>query len=209
MIESAAAGSTLRAYREFLRDPSFAAHLGITTMSFLGLFSWISTAAFVLQDIYGLSALAFGVTFAISAAGYLCGTTIAMRFISRWGIDRTMAFGCVAMAAGGVLMLASLMLGFRSAAPLIATMAIYLTGLGLAMPQAQAGALLPFPVRAGAASSLMGLVQQTAAALLGAFLGVILGETAWPLGIAVACTGSMALVVWALTRRVRRAQYHA
>ena len=39
-----------------------------------GLFAWISTAAFVLQDIYGLSPLAFGVAFAIASSGYLLGT---------------------------------------------------------------------------------------------------------------------------------------
>ena len=59
-------------------------------------------------------------------------------------------------------------------------MAVYLAGLGLSMPQAMAGALTPFPERAGTAASLMGLVQQTAAAVVAAVVGDYLGHSAWP-----------------------------
>jgi hypothetical protein len=85
----------------------------------------------------------------------------------------------------------------------VLAMAIYLAGMGLVLPQAQAGALLPFPQRAGAASSLMGVVQQTSSALLGAFLGHVLGATALPLAMSVAIVGCLALIVWALTRCIR------
>ena len=46
-------------------------------------------------------------------------------------------------------------------------MAIYALGVGLTMPQAMASAMMPFPDRAGAASSLLGICQMTFAALLG------------------------------------------
>jgi len=195
--------STLRSYRSFLRHPSFVAYLGIGACTFLGLFSWISTAAFVLQDIYGLSPLGFGVAFAIGSAGYLVGTTIAARVVTRWGIDRTIGVGCLGMACGGIVMMIAVTLGVSLPTSLVLAMAIYLAGMGLVLPQAQAGALLPFPQRAGAASSLMGVVQQTSSAILGAFLGHILGATALPLAISVAIVGCLALIVWALTRNIR------
>ena len=40
-------------------------------------------------------------------------------------------------------------------------MAIYLAGLGMVLPQSIAGAMTPFPERAGAAPSLLGFVQQS------------------------------------------------
>jgi DHA1 family bicyclomycin/chloramphenicol resistance-like MFS transporter len=195
--------STLRSYRSFLRSPSFVAHLGIATCAFLGLFSWISTAAFVLQDIYGLSPLAFGFTFAIGSAGYMIGTFVAARVVTRWGIDRTIGTGCVGMAGGGLVMVAVLGLGVFLPTALVISMALYFAGMGMVLPQAQAGALLPFAQRAGAASSLMGVVQQTASAALGALLGHLLGKTAWPLAATIAVVGCLALLLWALTRRVR------
>src|SRR6185369_17768121 len=85
--------SIMRSYRRFLGDRTFIVHLGIAICCMAGLFSWISTAAFVLQDIYGLSALAFGFTFAIASGGYLLGTIAAARLVVRLGSGRMMGIG--------------------------------------------------------------------------------------------------------------------
>jgi DHA1 family bicyclomycin/chloramphenicol resistance-like MFS transporter len=196
--------SILRSYRSFFRNRSFAAHLALSTCAFLGLFSWISTAAFVLQDIYGLTPLVFGFTFALSSAGYMAGTMTAARFVVHWGIDRTIGTGCITMTAGGLTMLTALALNTGLPAVLVFSMGVYFAGMGMVLPQAQAGALLPFPERAGAASSLVGLVQQVLAATLGAALGHLIGATAWPLAVSVASVSVAAITIWALTRRVRR-----
>jgi MFS transporter, DHA1 family, multidrug resistance protein len=195
--------SVLRSYRDFLANRSYLAYLALGTCCFVGLFAWISAAAFVLQDIYQLSALMFGVGFAMCSAGYMLGTAIAARFVTRWGVGLTVGFGSAAMAAGGIAMVATVALGLASAIVLFLTMALYLAGMGMVLPQSQAGALLPFPDRAGAASSLLGLVQQTAAAVTGAILGHQIGFTAWPLALAVAFAGCAALALWAATRTAR------
>ena len=91
-------GSTLRSYRRFLGNPSFVCHLGIVACCLCGLFAWISASAFVVQDIYGYSAMAFGLAFAVSACGYLAGTAVAARFVMRWGSGQVMGIGTAAMA---------------------------------------------------------------------------------------------------------------
>ena len=72
-------------------------------------------------------------------------------------------------------------------------MTIYLAGLGLALPTSMAGALTPFPDRAGTASSLMGFTQQSGAAIAAAAIGLYLGRSAWPVAGAVAVDGLLAL----------------
>jgi DHA1 family bicyclomycin/chloramphenicol resistance-like MFS transporter len=201
--ESVSFVAILRAYRTFVRNRAFLAHVGIVACGIGGLFAWISTAAFVLQDLYGLSALEFGMAFTTSSAGYLVGTWLAAHFVVRMGIDRAIGLGSLGLAAGGLASVLTLGLGFSSATVLVVSMALYLAGLGLALPQAQAGALLPFPERAGAASSLVGFSQQTAGALVGTVVGFLLGQSAWPLTIAVAIMGCLALTLWALTRKLR------
>jgi DHA1 family bicyclomycin/chloramphenicol resistance-like MFS transporter len=196
-------GSTLRSYRRFLAHRSFVVHLGIGMCCMAGLFAWISAAAFVLQDIYRLSALAFGVAFAIAASGYLVGTSIAARFVTRWGSGRTMGFGTAAMASGGLAMVLAVAVGAHVAVALIVTAGLYMIGMGMALPQSQAGALLPFPDRAGAAASLFGLCTQTSSAAVGAILGHALGVTAWPLAIAMALAGCLGLLLWWLSRGIR------
>ena len=97
--EPVSIASTVRSYRRFLGDAGFLIHLGIAACCLCGLFAWISSAAFVLQDIYGLSPLMFGVSFAVGSSGYMVGTSIAARFVMRWGSGRTMGYGTVAMAS--------------------------------------------------------------------------------------------------------------
>jgi DHA1 family bicyclomycin/chloramphenicol resistance-like MFS transporter len=193
----------LRAYRVFMSDAGFLAHTGLAVLVFSGLFAWISASSFVLQDLYHLSSLAFGVAFAIASGGFMTGSAFASRFVHRLGIGHVLGLGVAAQAIGGIAMIAALAFGLRSAASLVAPMAIYLVGLGLTLPQAVAGAMHPYKERAGAASSAIGFVQQSGAALCGLVVGQLLDQTAWPMAIAVALTGIASLLLWAVTRRVR------
>jgi DHA1 family bicyclomycin/chloramphenicol resistance-like MFS transporter len=201
-------GAMLQDYRLLARHSGFLAHLGIVALSYAGLFAWISGSSFVLQDLYGLTAFQFGVAFTLCGVGFLCGTSLATRLVTRIGLDRTMGWGALALAAGGLTMVAGLAAGFTSVASLVLPMMLYLTGLGLAMPQAMAGALTPFPDHAGAASSFMGFVQQTGAALVGVLVGQILGDSAWPVAAPIAITGGLSLVLWLGTRRMRARLAH-
>jgi DHA1 family bicyclomycin/chloramphenicol resistance-like MFS transporter len=167
------------------------------------LFAWISSAAFVIQDIYGLSALAFGIAFAVGSSGYMVGTIIAARFVMRWGSNRTMGVGTAAMALGGLGVVLVLAVTPYGAFGVIAAIGLYLIGMGMTLAQAQAGALLPYPDRAGAASSLLGFTTQTLSAVVGAILGHTLGLTAWPLAIAMVLAGGLSLLLWTLSRTMR------
>jgi DHA1 family bicyclomycin/chloramphenicol resistance-like MFS transporter len=200
--EPVSIGATVRSYRRFLADGSFVIHLGIAACCLCGLFAWISTAAFVLQDIYGLSAMVFGMSFAVGSSGYLVGTSIAARFVVRWGSRKTMGLGALAMALSGLTMATLLALTPLGAAGVIAAIALYTIGMGLTLAQAQAGALLPYPDRAGAASSLLGFVTQTLSAVVGAILGHMLGASAWPLAAAIMLTGGLSLLLWKFSRNI-------
>jgi DHA1 family bicyclomycin/chloramphenicol resistance-like MFS transporter len=192
--------SIIRGYGMFLRHRTFRIYLAIVSASYGGLFAWISGSSFVLQDLYGLSPLLFGVVFAAATLGYGLGTLLAARLVVRIGIDRTIVCGGVALAAGGLAMAAAIALGATSPAALAAPMALYLCGLGLAMPQSMAGALMPFPERAGAASSLLGFLQQATASAVGIVVGQMLGSSALPLAAIIAAMGVLALAL-ALFRR--------
>jgi DHA1 family bicyclomycin/chloramphenicol resistance-like MFS transporter len=196
--------SILRSYRRFLGEPIFVIHMGIAACCLCGLFAWISSAAFVLQDIYGYSALAFGISFALASGGYLVGTTCAARLVARWGSGRLMGMGCAAMASGALILVLVLAVVPHRSEGLVAAVCIYLFGMGMSLPQSQAGALLPFPDRAGAASSLLGFITLTSSAAVGAVIGRTLGASAWPPAIALLIAGGLSFVLWWLSRDVRR-----
>ena len=193
-------------YAEIARNRAVLAYVGMLAVSFAGVFAWISGSSFVLQDIYGLSALSFGLAFAAASGGYLAGTTVATRIVLRLGLDRTIGIGAIALAAGGLAAVAAIPLGGGSPIPLIAAMALYAVGMGLVQPQTMAGAMMPFPHRAGTASSLLGVSQMVCAALIGAIVGRLIGTSAWPVAIPLALTGCGTLLLWIVSRGVRARQ---
>jgi len=195
----------LRAYGVVARHRAFLAYLALVSTSFAGLFAFISGSPFVLQEFLGLTPIEFGIAFAIASAGYVIGTMLASQFVMRAGIDRTIGLGALALCAGGLAAVATAALVPASAAGFVLPMTLYMMGLGLAMPQALAGALHPFPRNAGTASSLVGFVQQTIAALAGAVVGHLLATDAWPLVAIMALGGCLTLAIWVATRGVRAA----
>ena len=197
--------SMLGGYGTVVRNRAFLVYLGVLTISYAGLFAWVSGASVVLQSVYGLSPVAFGFTFALGAGGFMTGAMIATRLVMRLGLDRTIWVGVTVLAVGGMALAAAVATSIPGIW-LVAAMAVYLAGLGLAMPQAMAGALTPFPERAGTAASLLGLVQQTVAAIVAAAIGGYLGHSAWPMTGVVLAMGCLTFLLWALARPQRAQQ---
>lgn len=194
---------SVRPFRKLAADRSFLAHLGIIACTYAGLFAWISGSPFVLQDLYGLSPLWFGVAFAAACLGAIAGAGIASSLVMRIGLDRTIGLGVLALATGGLAMVASLALGAAPVTSIVLSMTVYHAGIMLAMPQAIAGAMTPFPDCAGTASSFVGLAQQVSAATVGTIVGHLLGQSVWPLAGSVALMGCLAFALWIGTRRIR------
>ena len=196
--------NVLRSYRLLFGHRGYLANIALATISFCGLFAWISASPFVLQDLYGLSAFSYGLAFGLAAVGFMLGTSLAAAIVVRLGLDRTIGIGAAVLAAGGLALLAVVGWLPRSGLGLALPVAVYLAGMGLIMPQAFASALQPFPHHAGAASALGGVIQQSAAAIAGAVVARALASSAWPLAIALASAGCLAPMVWYFTRDVRK-----
>jgi DHA1 family bicyclomycin/chloramphenicol resistance-like MFS transporter len=194
----------LRSFAVVGRNPAFRAYVGIQSMTYTGLFCFISTSSFILQELYGFSPVEFSLAFACCSMSFLASTFVNRRLVPRLGLNGTIGVGVICLAAGGLLQLVCVPLWPASSAALILPTMIFFAGMGLNLPLSIAGALAPFPERAGAASSLMGLCQMTLAAVVGAFISRLLGSSALPLTSAMAAAGVIALAIFHMTKRVRR-----
>lgn len=206
--ERASLGGYLRSFGTLLVVPSYLAYVALVSLAYAGLFSFISGSSFLLQRHYGLSPAAFAGSFCAMVLGFIAGTIAAQRLVGHRGIDGVIGLGVACLAGGGVLMLALVLAGVNSSLAITGPMILYAAGVGLTMPQAQAGALMPFPERAGAAASLMGLIQMTAAGLVGVAVGHSVDLGRWPLPAAIALIGVAALAVFYASARQRAAGRH-
>jgi DHA1 family bicyclomycin/chloramphenicol resistance-like MFS transporter len=75
-------------------------------------------------------------------------------------------------------------------------MALYAFGVGLTLPQVTASAMMPFPEKAGTASSLVGVMQMGFAAISGIGLGHALEISPLALPLAICAMGMLAVAVF-------------
>ena len=197
--------SILRGYRSLLHHHGYRTYVALSALTYGGLFAFISGSSFVLQKVYGLAVIPYGLAFGFVVVGYITGTLIAQRLVGTHGIERTIRWGVMCLASGGTAMLILVLIGTGSMLEIILPMALYTCGVGLVMPQSMAGAMAPFGDRAGTASSFLGLVQMTFAAVIGAGVGLGLQNHPTALPIAIAASGGLAAFVFLSTRKLRQA----
>lgn len=195
--------AVLRGYGTLLRQKSYRVHVALAALTYSGLFAFISASSFVLQGVYGLSEIAFALAFALMVMGYIAGTILSQRLVSSLDLQGLIRLGVGCLASGGLLMVAGVASGLATSFVVTLPMVVYALGVGLTLPQVQAAAMTPFPERAGAASSFLGICQMALAALVGIVVGHALGASAWPLAIAVALIGCCALAVFVWGRAAR------
>jgi MFS transporter, DHA1 family, multidrug resistance protein len=133
----------------------------------------------------------------------MTGSFLTSRLTRRVGGDPLIMAGTGLGAIAGVVMAALALGGARSVAAVIVPMFFFALGLGLANPNAVAGAVGPYPRMAGLAAAILGVIQMTGSALYGIGVGHVSDGTAVSMASAIASAGVVAFVAFALLRRRR------
>lgn len=183
------AGGMAADFRRLSAHPGFRRYAGAVCLGYGGLFSFISGSSFVLQGHYGLDEVDYGLSFAIAVVGYIAGTLIGARITRRIGIPMIVAIGTGAMAAGGAAMALLVLIEPPHVLHILGPMILYMAGVGLTLPPSTAGAITPFPERAGTASSLLGFSQMTFAAVIGVGVGHLVEHVPEALAWTIAAMG--------------------
>ncbi len=179
-------GHLLATYLGLLRHRSYIGYVLVTACTYAGIFSFISGSAFVLIGLLGLSPDVYGFCFAAIVVGYMAGTFLSGRLTLALGLERMVQLGTAVQVAGGAAGLGLLLLDSVTLAGIVLPVVVFMLGTGLAMPNAQAGAIGPFPRAAGSASALLGFFQMGLAALIGIAVGHGSGESAFAMMAAIA-----------------------
>jgi len=185
-------------YRSFCRSRVFAGYTLTFATAFGGMFAFHSGSSFVFIKLLGFSPEMFGLFFAFVIGGYFAGTLISARLTMRLGIYRLVALGIAICVGSGSLMLALVVAGPTSAAAILVPQFAFMLGIGLILPNTIAGALAPFPDRAGAASALLGFCQQTGGAVMVALLAILVDGTAIPMAGCILAGALLSLICFAV-----------
>ncbi|MCS4502707.1 multidrug effflux MFS transporter [Arhodomonas aquaeolei] len=188
-------------YRTLVRSRVFVGYSLAVGFVFGGLFAFLSGSSFVLIEFLGVAEEHYGLYFTLVVLGYMGGSIIGGRLSRRWGIERLMLAGSLLSAAAGSAMAGLSAASVYTVAAVIVPHMLFMTGVGIVMPQAMAGAIGPFPQMAGSASALLGFIQMAIAAGAGALVGQFHDGTSHSMAFIIAAMGLATLASFLLIAR--------
>ncbi len=192
----------LNNWRIVLRDPSFRAWTALLCCTYGALFTILASSSFVFIDVLGLSRVACGAVLAVNSLAYIVGTVLCRRLLLRHGLRGAVKRSALFSLAGGVGMAALSLAGVQSVWAIVPPMVLFAIGHGVNQPCGQAGAVGPFPDKAGTAASMSGFLMMLTAFCAGIVLGRSINGTVFPLTLGVGFfTIVLAVVAWTLVQR--------
>lgn len=191
-----------RNWAAVLANPSFRAWALLSALTYSGLFIYLAGSSFVFANVLGVSRASYGLLMASNSFAYIVGTLACRHLLASRGLRRTVRLGGGFSLAGGLLLAGLAFAGVRNVWAIVVPMWIFAIGHGIHQPCGQAGAVGPFPDKAGAAAAMSGFTMTLAAFIVGLWLGRSNDGTVYPLtlGIATMAVGT-ALVAWTLVQR--------
>jgi DHA1 family bicyclomycin/chloramphenicol resistance-like MFS transporter len=185
-----------------LGDPTFRAWAALSACSFGGLFFLLAGSSFVFIEVLGTSRVAYGACLASSSVAYIGGTMLCRHLLARHGLRGAVRRGAWFTLAGGVTMAGLSLAGVHGVWAILLPQYLYAIGHGVHQPCGQAGAVGPFPEKAGTAASVSGFAMTLTAFLVGLWLGRSLDGTVYPLTLGIgAVSVGVALVAWTVVQR--------
>jgi MFS transporter, DHA1 family, multidrug resistance protein len=185
-----------------LANPAFRAWAVLLCCTYGGLFLFLAGSSVVLIEQRGTPRLVYGLLLSSNSIAYLAGTFWCRRLLARHGMRGAVRHAVWFTLAGGLSMAALDLGGVRSIWAVLVPQWLFSIGHGVHQPCGQAGAVGPFPEKAGTAASVTGFVMMAVAFGGGLMLGRTLHGVSLPMtgGIAVFSVG-VALVGWTLVQR--------
>lgn len=161
-------------YARLLASGHFRIHVLGASFLYSGAFAFVTGASFMLIEFMQVRPEHFGYWFMFIVSGYIAGNIFTARFAGRFSANALMTSGAVLGLLASVMIIVLSALQIYHPLSIVLPVAVYTGAVGIAMPQAMARAMAPFPEMAGTASALMGFVQMAAASIAAAIVGVTL-----------------------------------
>lgn len=175
------------------RDSHYLRHVLAGALMFAAVFAYISGSSFVLQDAYGLSAAQFSMVFGVNGIGIVGFGQLNGFLVGRVSTEHTMLLTSLSVAGlAGLGVLLCTALGAPLPLLLVCLFAV-VSMVGIVLANSTSVAMAAHGERAGAASSLQGLLQFLVAGLASSAMG--LAGRGSPVGMGVTMFGCAALAL--------------
>ncbi len=210
---SGLAGSSLATLwhqtRQVLWDHAFLTGIVQAAVIYSTFLVFVWTVPYVLRTQH-LPLSTYGHWYLCIAIGYVAGNFLVTRLGSRHSMPTLIRTGLLLQTSGALAAFALAEAGI--AGPLLTPLCLFLPmgllafGQGLALPNITASAIARHPEASGTASSLMGFLQQFAAAMAVQWIGLFPADTPKPMMRFVFCSALFSLAMLGFSRPAHNAR---
>jgi DHA1 family bicyclomycin/chloramphenicol resistance-like MFS transporter len=196
----------LKANLAILRHPVFVTWCALSSVSYLGLFTFLAGSSFVFTRSMGYSKTGYGFLMLSMSLSYILGTFWCRWMLRRTSVHRTVGIAAILTLSGGCSMAALAYAGrgqeWYGAWAVMVPMYLFMMGHGVHQPCGQSGAVAPFPKRAGTASALNGFLMMLGAFFVGTYLGAHMDDPVFALAHGMLLLSVLiAGIAWTLVQR--------
>lgn len=201
-----ALGPVIRGYAVLLVDGRFIQPAASVACVIGALYGFFTAAPVILLGPMRLTTLELGIFFAATVPVVLVAGLAAPRLARRFGAPLMVRTGIVLALLGGALFWMLGATGVYALTPFVASLCLFLLGMGLVNPLGTAMSLAPFGAHAGMASALLGFLQMIGAAVGATLISKITGPpTLATLGMIIVASQALSLANAIFIRRLHRA----
>lgn len=185
-----------------LKDPVFMGLTFIGAFCMSAFFVFISSAAFVYSESFGLTPTQFSLAFTVNAMGFVGASQASPNLLRRYGALKVISVGVLGYALSLSLIFAAILTGFAGLWGIVLGLIVTFAFVGLVIPTAMVAALDPHGDIAGLASSLGGTMQMISGGVMAALAGQFFdGSPAPMIGAMLSCALiALALLAYTLPR---------
>jgi DHA1 family bicyclomycin/chloramphenicol resistance-like MFS transporter len=196
----------LNIYLRIFRNKKFMGFVLAGSFVQAGMFAYIAGSPFVFMELFKIKPENYGWFFGANAFGLIFASQINIRLLQRYRpeIILSKAFWILFASSTAVFAAAYLELSFYFlAAPLF----VYMSTLGITLPNTSAAALAQETQRIGSASALLGTCQFCLAAIASALVSYFHNSTSLPMAGVILFCGTTALMI-SLKMNIRKIKEH-
>lgn len=171
------------------KNSRFQAFTALSTASYGALFVFLASSSFVFMKVFGQNSLTYGFWLIVSSVSYIAGTFLCRYLLRHQSISQAVRIGGWMALLSALMFIVITLVDISEVKYFIPFHILFMVAHGINLPCSTAGAVGPFPEKAGTAAALSGFVMMAVAFLTGLILGQFISLTEpsiYPLTIGMA-----------------------
>lgn len=170
-------------YGSIVQDKSFRLPMFAGCFTGAALFCYISSAAAVFMDQYGMQQQSFAYAFGFNALGIMLFSSLNKKLSHRLDVKQRLKVGGLIQFSGTLIILSAGLAGQAPLAWVMLGLFMTISGIGFTGPNAMALAMSKQGARAGTASAIMGSAQFACGLVGGILLNFLTGSALLNMGV--------------------------